>query len=106
MLVTEALFLEYEEVLSRPEQRVLHGISLPELDVLLRGLAFKMEAVEVYFHWRPQVADPDDEMVVEAALNGRADVILTHNVRDFAGILEKFNVRVLRPSDLLKELGR
>jgi len=104
MLTSTPLFLEYEEVLSRSEQRVVHGMSLPEIDLLMRGLALRMEAVEVYFRWRPQLTDADDEMVAEAAINGRADCLVTHNVKAFKGIEEKFNVRILKPSRLLKEI--
>jgi hypothetical protein len=32
--------------------------------------------------WRPQLADPADELVLEAAVNGRASAIVTHNVPD------------------------
>jgi len=104
MLATTSLFLEYEEVLSRAEQRLVNGLSLAEIDLLLRGLAFRVEAVDLHFRWRPQVADADDEMVFEAAVKGRADSIVTHNVKDFTGVSDMFKVRILNPSQLLKEL--
>lgn len=103
-LVTPALFLEYEAVLKRPEQRLAHGLGLKEIDRFLAALASACEAVEVSFQWRPQLSDPNDEMVLEAAVNGRAEVLVTHNVRDFAKGAQKFGVRVMRPGELLKEL--
>jgi len=103
-LVTPALFLEYEAVLKRPEQRLAHGRDLSEIDRFLAGLASACEAVEVSFQWRPQLSDADDEMVLEAAVNGRADALLTHNVRDFAKGAARFGLRVLRPGEILKEL--
>ena len=48
--------------------------------------------------------DPGDEMVLEAAVNGSADALVTHNVRDF-GPAKTFNLRVITPAELLKELG-
>lgn len=103
-LVTPALFLEYEAVLKRPEQRLVHGLGLRQIDRFLSALASACEAVEVSFRWRPQLADANDEMVLEAAVNGCADALVTHNVRDFAPGAQRFGLRVLRPGELLKEL--
>jgi putative PIN family toxin of toxin-antitoxin system len=103
-LVTPALFLEYEAVLKRAEQRIVHGMSLTEVDGFLSALASASEPVEVSFQWRPQLADPNDEMVLEAAVNGAADALVTHNVKDFVKGAARFGLRVLRPGELLKEL--
>ncbi|GLS28779.1 putative toxin-antitoxin system toxin component, PIN family [Mesorhizobium albiziae] len=101
-LVTTALFLEYEDVLSRPEQREANGLSVQQVAELMAEFAALAEPVEVHFLWRPQVADPKDEMVLEAAVNGRADALVTHNVRDFLGVAERFDIKALRPRDFLK----
>jgi predicted nucleic acid-binding protein len=37
-----------------------------------------------------RLRNPDDDMVLEAAVNGRADAIVTLNHRDFAPAAEKF----------------
>ena len=103
LLATPALFFEYEEVLKRPEQRLAHGLGLKEIDAFLGALASACEPVEVRFQWRPQLADADDEFVLETAVNGRADALVTHNVRDFSAVARKFGLRVLRPGELLKE---
>lgn len=103
-LVTPALFLEYEAVLKRPEQRLAHGFGLKDIDRFLAAFASACDPVEVSFQWRPQLSDPNDEMVLEAAVNGRADALVTHNVRDFAKGAVRFGLRVLRPGELLKEL--
>jgi putative PIN family toxin of toxin-antitoxin system len=103
-LVTPALFLEYEAVLKRPEQRLVHGLDRDAIDRFLSALAAASEAVEVSFQWRPQLRDANDEMVLETALNGQADALVTHNVRDFIRAADKFGLRVLRPGELLKEM--
>ena len=103
-LVTPALFLEYEAVLKRPEQRLVHGLGLRDIDRFLSALAAACEAVEVSFQWRPQLSDANDEMVLETAVNGQADALITHNVRDFVKGAERFGLRVLRPGEFLKEL--
>lgn len=103
-LVTPALFLEYEAVLKRPEQRLAHGLRIEELDQFLAALASASDPVEVSFRWRPQLSDPQDEMVLEAAVNGRADALVTHNLRDFVNGAARFGLRLMRPGELLKEL--
>jgi putative PIN family toxin of toxin-antitoxin system len=105
-LATPALFLEYEDVLKRPEQRKVSGLSVAELDTALAALAALMEPIHVRFTWRPQLADPDDEMVLEAAVNGRADALVTHNITDFTLAAPKFGLVLLRPSELLERIGR
>lgn len=103
-LVSTALFLEYEEVLQRPENRLATGMNEQDVERFLAALASASEAVEVSFRWRPQLRDPKDEMVLEAAVNGRAEALVTHNIRDFRGAAERFALRVLLPRDLLKEV--
>jgi hypothetical protein len=67
-LATPLLFLDYEDVLKRPEQRAISGLSLAQADAALAALAAAIEPVEVRFARRPQLPDPDDEMVLDAAV--------------------------------------
>jgi putative PIN family toxin of toxin-antitoxin system len=90
------LFLEYESVLKRPEQRVISGWSLQDVDAVLAELAGLLEPVELHFRWRPQLRDPADEMVLEAAVNASADALITYNERDFLPAA-RFNLAVLTP---------
>jgi putative PIN family toxin of toxin-antitoxin system len=103
-LATPPLFLEYEDVLKRPGQRLAHGLATEAIEEFLAEFAALIEPVEVHFQWRPQSRDPNDEMVLEAAINGRADALVTYNVADFAGPAERFRISVLRPGDLLKKV--
>ena len=103
-LVTTALFLEYEDVLLRPEHRLATGLSEEDVERVLAVLASAAEPVEVYFRWRPQLRDPADELVLEAAVNGRADALVTHNVRHFAPAAQRFELRVLTPHQCLQEI--
>lgn len=105
-LVTVGLFLEYEDVLKRPEQRLAHGLGVRQLDRFLAALASASEPVDVWFQWRPQLADASDEMVLEAAVNAGADCLVTHNIRHYLGAARKFRLPVLRPGELLAEMRR
>jgi putative PIN family toxin of toxin-antitoxin system len=104
LLITPALFLEYEAVLKRAEQRLAHGFGLQDIDRFLEALAATSQSVEISFQWRPQLSDANDEMVLEAAVNGNADALVTFNRRDFLRGAQRFGLRVLRPGELLKEL--
>lgn len=106
LLATPPLFLEYEDVLKRPEHRLVHGLSVDEIDEFLAELAALIEPVDVHFQWRPQTRDPNDEMVLEAAINGQADAVVTYNVSDFAEAQERFGVLVMTPSDLMNRVKR
>jgi putative PIN family toxin of toxin-antitoxin system len=104
ILATPPLFLEYEEVLKRPEQRLAHGLTIEEIDELLAELAALIEPVEIHFQWRPQGHDPADEMVLEAAVNGRADALVTYNVADFTAAGERFKIAIVDPAALLRKV--
>ena len=104
LLATPPLFLEYEDVLKRPEHQLAHGLPPEAVDEFLAELAALIEPVEVHFQWRPQARDPNDEMVLEAAINGRADALVTYNIADFARAAERFRVPVLHPAKLLKKV--
>jgi putative PIN family toxin of toxin-antitoxin system len=105
-LVTTAVFLEYEDVLLRPEHRLATGMSEHEVVGFLAALASAAEPVEVHFMWRPQLSDPADELILEAAVNGQAEAIVTHNVRDFQPVLRVFGIPVKSPAQILKELSK
>jgi len=105
-LVTTAVFLEYEAVLLRSEHRLPTGMSPKDVEGFLAAFASAAEPVELNFLWRPQLRDPADELMLEAAVNGRADTLVTHNVGDFQSATARFGVRTLTPSALLKELAK
>jgi putative PIN family toxin of toxin-antitoxin system len=105
-LVTTALFFEYEDVLNRPEQRLATRMSKEDVSGFLAAFASAAEAVDVHFMWRPQLSDPADELVLEAAVNGRASAIVTHNPRDFLPTARDFEIEVIAPSVVLKRMRK
>jgi putative PIN family toxin of toxin-antitoxin system len=105
-LVTTAVFLEYEAVLPRPEQQLAAGMNPADIEGFLAAFASTAEPVELSFLWRPQLKDPAAELMLEAAVNGRAAAIITHNVNDFRPAAERFGVATLAPAEFLKELAK
>lgn len=103
-LASSVLFLEYEDVLLRAETRLATKMSEADVEGFLAAFASAAEGVDVNFRWRPQLKDPNDEFVLEAAVNGQADALVTHNIRDFQAVAPMFGLRVLLPRELLKEL--
>lgn len=102
-LVSVPLMLEYEAVLHRPEQLVASGRGAKQTDAFLDALCLLVESVHLHYPWRPQLRDPADEMVLETALNGRADALISLNVGDFAAAA-RFRLPVLAPGAFLRQL--
>lgn len=106
LLLTVPLVLEYEAVLKREEHRKVHGLTVPQLDEVINSLVRVAEPVQIRFLWRPVLSDPRDDMVLETAVNGRADFLVTFNQRDFAVASKGFAHETIRPSDALDRLRR
>ncbi len=114
LLASPALWLEYEAVLKRPEIRKMHRLTLQDIDDALNALCFHVEPVTAHFLWRPQLRDPNDEMVLEAAINGTATHLVTFNLRDFElpvqrhqkARAKRMGPRACTPSDFLKILEK
>lgn len=106
LLANVALALEYEAVCGLAEHRLASGLTSAEVQVFVDAVIAMAEPVETHFLWRPQLRDPGDELVLEAAANGQADAIVTFNVRDFGAVPARFGVEVLTPSETLRRLKR
>ena len=101
-VVSVALLFEYEAAVKRPES----GIRLPRpaIDDILDYVCAAGERQPIYFLWRPTLPDPSDDLVLEVAVHGRCDRIVTFNTRDFVG-LARFGIQVETPAEFLRSLG-
>ena len=100
-----SLAMEYEASCRRKEHRMAAGLSEVDVDVFLDAVIAMTEAVETHFLWRPQLRDANDEMVLEAAVNGRSDILVTFNVRHFGDVPNRFGIEVMLPRDALRRIA-
>ena len=106
LLLSVALVLEYESICKAPTQRIVAGLRESEVEVIMSALCAVAEPVRSRFLWRPQLRDPADEMVLEAAINGSADALVTFNRRDFGDAAERFGMKLLSPRQALQRIRR
>jgi putative PIN family toxin of toxin-antitoxin system len=104
LLLSVPLALEYEAVCQRPEHRIVTGLSIMDVQSFVDTLIGLAEPVEKYFLWRPMLRDAGDEMVLETAVNGRADVLVTFNRRHYGDAPGIFGIEVLLPREALKRI--
>ena len=102
--ISTTLLLEYEAVLTRPAVLRMIGIEATEVIAVLDELAGLCTPVAMDFRWRPVAADPDDDMVLETAINGGADLIATFNIGDMRARAARFGVDLARPATILRRL--
>jgi putative PIN family toxin of toxin-antitoxin system len=106
MVATPAIFLEYEQVLRRPEQKLAHGLDDAAIEAFLAAIARTVEPVKIYFQWKPQLSDSNDEIFSEAAISGSAKALITHNVRDFSSLVKDFGIEILTPKEILRRIEK
>ena len=104
LLSSTSLMLEYEAVLTRPNVVKLIGIGAEEVLAVLDELAGLCVPVAFDFRWRPTAADADDDVVLETAINGNANVIASFNVRDMAAGTARFGIAVERPASVVRRI--
>lgn len=114
LLASPALWLEFEAVLKRPEIAQMHQLTQQDIDDVLNALCEVVEPIQSHFLWRPQLRDPNDEMVLEAAINGAATHLVTFNLRDFDPPVQRHRLSAptrlgpvaCSPADFLKLLEK
>jgi putative PIN family toxin of toxin-antitoxin system len=106
MLLSVPLILEYEAVLTHPQHLAPCGLSSAEVGRVVDDLAAVARPDRLAFRWRPKLSDPDDDMVLDTAINGSAGAIVTFSQRDFASGTKGFHCAVILPATALQEIMR
>jgi len=106
VILSVPLMVEYEAVLKRTEHMTAAGATAGDIDAILDALAAAGTPVTPVFSWRPQLTDPGDEMVLEAAVNGHAGLIVTFNQGHFRRAAARFGIPGLNGRLLLSGFWR
>ncbi len=100
--VCTALVTEYESVLKRQSRQL--GLSHEDVDALVDKLCAAATHRPIYFSWRPLLTDSKDAPILDVAVSGKCDAIITFNAKHFRRAKD-FDIAVMTPQDLLKAIG-
>ena len=87
-----------------PNTNLLPGLSAGQVSVFIDAVIAMLEPVETHYMWRPQLRDPADELVLDAAVNGQARAIVTFNTRDFGMAPARFGIDLLTPAEAIRRI--
>ena len=104
LLLSATLMVEYEAVLTRPGNLKKFGIGVADVLSVLDEIAGLCVPVAFDYRWRPGAADPDDDLVLETAINGAANAIGSFNLADMRAGAAPFGIAVERPVDILRRI--
>jgi len=105
-VISNTLVTEYEDVLTRDKNiEKFKNFSIDEVKEFIDGICLISNRQKINFLWRPFLRDSNDDMVLEVAFNSRADYIVTHNIKDFKGVKENFNIKIITPKEFLLKIG-
>jgi putative PIN family toxin of toxin-antitoxin system len=77
------VFKEYEMVLTRPGFLKETGLSVDDIEKILRFIAYVARPYSTWFLFRPNLEDENDNMFVELAIASSSDYLITSNTKDF-----------------------
>ncbi len=91
-------------MLTRPVHLTAMRLSAAEARDVIAALTVVAEPVPIHFLWRPVLADAEDEHVLDLAMNGRADMLVTFNQDDFVEASRTFQIEVVTPAAAVRRL--
>jgi putative PIN family toxin of toxin-antitoxin system len=102
-LMGNALFLEYESVMQREEIISQCSLTNTEIYTLLASFINVSQWISIYYLCRPNLKDEADNHLIELAVAGNAQIIVTKNVKDFQNAELVFpNLSILRPEEIIR----
>jgi putative PIN family toxin of toxin-antitoxin system len=103
-LMGGALLAEYEDLLGRESIWRKARLTGTEREAFLDIFLSICQWTRIYYAWRPNLRDEGDNHLIELAVAGQADYLVTRNIRDLRrGGLKFPSISVVTPAQLLKE---
>ena len=102
--ISTSLFLEYESVMKRKKIQTACSLTLKEQTELFQAFLSVCKWNEIFYLWRPNLDDKNDDFLIELSVASNSTVIITDNKkRPNSGEL-KFNFEVLTPKEFLERI--
>jgi putative PIN family toxin of toxin-antitoxin system len=106
LLMDYKLVCEYRDVALRPQHIAASGRTSEDAEAVIEMLEAIAVPVLVRIMHRPLSQDENDDMVLDVAINGDADAVVTNNIKDFRAAAERFGIQVLTPREFLIAFGK
>jgi len=102
-LISNALFSEYEDVSTRDRIINTCPLSDEERRKLLNAFYNICHWVSIHYLWRPNIRDEGDNFLIELAVAGNADYLITNNIGDFENTQLNFpSIQIMTPEQFLR----
>lgn len=104
-LMGAALYAEYEDILGRKHLFARSRLDQDERDELLDIYLSHCTWTQIYYGWRPNLRDEGDNHLIELAVAGNAQYLVTYNLKDFKNMdLQFTELQIISPEALLSEV--
>lgn len=100
--ISTTLVFEYEEILKREKDQL--NLTFEEIDDVIDGICSIANLCDIFYLWRPVAPDPDDDFLIDLAVEAGADFIITYNKKDLQAA-SIFGIKVVTPNEFLQEVG-
>ncbi len=100
--ISSALFVEYEAVMKRVSIQKQCSLSIEEQEELFQAFLSTCAYNEIFYLWRPNLEDADDNFLVELAVASNSRYIITENIKDLKSNELHFDFKVLTAKEFLK----
>ena len=100
--ISTTLFWEYETVMKRQKVQELCILTKQEQQELFEAFLSICKWNEIFYLWRPNLNDTNDDFLVELAVASNSKVIITENVKDLISGELSFDIDILTPKDFIR----